>query len=147
MQHNHLGKDIKSMTLPAIRANQEVISDALMDELCAHDCPSKTISEVMVAFDELISNIVNYAYKGTQGDMRVDFSVGGEDKLVLTLDFIDKGIPFDPLKKPDPDITLSVEEREIGNLGIFMVKKMMTSVEYERVADENHLRITKVFEE
>lgn len=145
MQHNHLGKDIKSMTLPAIRANQEIMSDAIMDMLCAHDCPAKTISEVMVAFDELISNIVNYAYKDGQGDMRIDFSIGGEVPT-LTLDFIDKGIPFDPLKKPDPDITLSVEDREIGNLGIFMVKQMMTSIEYERVGDENHLRITKMFE-
>ena len=61
----------------------------------------------------------------------------------VTFRMADKGIPFDPLKKPDPDITLSAEEREIGGLGIFITKKTMDTVSYAYENGENVLTMTK----
>ena len=63
--------------------------------------------------------------------------------LTATVTFIDRGIPYDPLKKADPDVTLSADEREIGGLGIFIAKKVMDSIAYEYKNGQNILRIKK----
>lgn len=72
--------------------------------------------------------------------MRVEVT---EAPISVIITFIDRGIPYDPLKKDDPDITLSAEEREIGGLGIFMVKKTMDEITYEYKDGQNILRIRK----
>ena len=66
-----------------------------------------------------------------------------QDPLAVVVTFIDRGMPYDPLKKADPDTALSAEEREIGGLGIYMVKKTMDGVSYEYKDGQNILRITK----
>ena len=66
-----------------------------------------------------------------------------ENPLSVIITFIDNGIPYDPLKKEDPDITLSAEERDIGGLGIYMVKKTMDAVSYEYKDGCNILTIKK----
>ena len=66
-----------------------------------------------------------------------------EEPLSVVITFIDNGVPYDPLRKNDPDTTLSAEEREIGGLGIYMVKKSMDGVEYEYKDGQNILKIIK----
>ena len=66
-----------------------------------------------------------------------------DDKKSIIITFIDEGVPFDPLIKKDPNVSLSVEERDIGGLGIFIVKKTMDKVEYEYKENQNILKITK----
>jgi anti-sigma regulatory factor (Ser/Thr protein kinase) len=74
----------------------------------------------------------------------VEFGIGfDKESRVLTFRMADSGIPFDPLKKPDPDVTLSAEERDIGGLGIFITKKTMDSVEYAYENGKNILTMTK----
>lgn len=102
----------------------------------------KAQMQISIAVDELFGNIVNYAYPNGEGTatVRVEASEDGK-KAVIT--FIDSGIPYNPLEKEDPDITLSAEDRPIGGLGIFMVKKSMDDMIYRYEDNKNILAIIK----
>ena len=106
------------------------------------DCPMKTQIQLDVAVEELYVNIASYAYAPETGPatLRIVPEDGG-----VAITFIDHGMPYDPLAKPDPDVTLSAEERQIGGLGIYMVKKSMDGMEYRREGDSNVLTIHKRF--
>ena len=105
-----------------------------------NDCSMKAQMQIDIALEELFVNIAHYAYPDSQGEAEI--RVGFADKYVeITL--VDSGIPYDPLAKPDPDVTLSAEERQIGGLGIFMSKKLMDSVEYEYTDSKNILTVKK----
>ena len=106
------------------------------------ECPMKAQMQVDVAIDELFSNIAYYAYNPEIGSATVRVEVT-EDPLAVVITFIDNGVPYDPLAKEDPDISLSIEERGIGGLGIYMVKKTMDDVSYEYKDGQNILRIKK----
>ncbi|MCR4842027.1 MAG: ATP-binding protein [Eubacterium sp.] len=104
----------------------------------------KTQMQMEVAVEELYVNIAHYAYVPGVGDATIRVEVGEDsEKKTVSVTFIDKGIPYNPLEKEDPDVTLSAEERGIGGLGIYMVKKSMDSVEYVFKDDQNILTITK----
>ena len=94
--------------------------------------------------DELFGNIAHYAYDPNVGPATVRVEVPKEPLSVI-ITFIDNGVPYDPLKKADPDITLSADDREVGGLGIFLVKKTMDDVSYEYKNGQNILRIKKSF--
>ncbi|MBR4870046.1 MAG: ATP-binding protein, partial [Oscillospiraceae bacterium] len=97
---------------------------------------------VCVAIEEVFVNVAHYAYGDGEGDVTLGIGFDGESRTVH-FRLSDRGIPFDPLQKPDPDITLSVEEREIGGLGIFITKKTMDTVTYAYENGENILSMTK----
>lgn len=85
--------------------------------------------KLRLSIEETVENVVQYAYKDSIGWMEVETSL--DDKaLMLTVTLKDAGKPFNPLEMPDPDITLSVEEREIGGLGIYLCKQLMDEVTY-----------------
>ena len=86
-------------------------------------------------FDEIYANIVNYS-KATLATVSYNIENGK-----LRIVFADNGIPYNPLEAAEPDTSLSAEEREIGGLGIFMVKKMSESMEYEYTDNKNILTI------
>ena len=102
----------------------------------------KLQTAICVAIEEVFVNVAHYAYGQSQGDVRLDVAFDKETRIV-TFRMVDKGIPFDPLKKPDPNITLSAEEREIGGLGIFITKKTMDQVSYSYENGQNILTMTK----
>ena len=102
--------------------------------------PEKITSQLMIAADEVFSNIAAYAYPGTSGMVTV--SAEQTDSL-LQLTFADTGRPFDPLSTAEPDINLPLKQRKIGGLGIFVVKNLMDKVEYRRENDRNILILTK----
>ncbi len=110
------------------------------------ECPMKTQMQVDVAIDELFSNIARYAYNPEIGSATVRVEVT-EDPIAVVITFIDNGVPYDPLAKADPDITLSAEERDIGGLGIYMVKQTMVDVYYEYKEGQNILRYKKNIQE
>ena len=106
------------------------------------DCPIKTMTALCVAIEEVFVNVANYAYKEGEGD--VSFRIGFEEnsrKVIFQME--DKGIPFNPLERPDPDVTKSAEEREIGGLGIFIAKKTMDEITYAYEDGKNSLTMTK----
>lgn len=110
-------------------------------ELEKVSAPMKVMTQMDVSIEEIFVNIASYAYSD---NANASAEIGVEAfENQITVVFEDSGIPFDPLAKADPDITLSAEERGIGGLGIFMVKKFMDDVSYQRVDDKNILTILK----
>ena len=133
---------MKELTIAATVENIETVTDFVNEQLEAYDCPMKAQIQIDVAIDELFGNIAHYAYDPEVGDATVRVEVTDEP-LAVVITFIDKGVPYDPLAKADPNTTLSAEEREIGGLGIFMVKKTMDDITYEYKDGQNILRIKK----
>ena len=113
--------------------------DAILEE---NDCPPQVMIQLDVAVEEIYVNIAHYAYRPGIGKATITASFN-EESRELTLVFEDSGKKFDPLAKEDPDISLPVEERQIGGLGIFMVKKSMDKVTYEYKDGKNILTIVK----
>ena len=133
---------MKELTVEAKTANIEAVTDFVNEQLEALDCPMKAQMQIDIAIDELFGNIAHYAYNPEIGKATVRVEVI-EDPLAVTITFIDNGVPYDPLAKADPDTTLSAEEREIGGLGIYMVKKSMDDITYEYKDGQNILTIKK----
>lgn len=118
------------------------VQDFIDEQLQRFDCPPKVKFQLDVAVEEIFVNIAHYAYPGRQGEATVRCCVE-EDPLQVTIQFLDNGQPFNPLLKQDADITLSAEDRQIGGLGIFMVKKSMDVVDYVYEDGKNVLTIKK----
>ena len=133
---------MKELTIAAKVENIEAVTDFVNEQLEALDCPMKAQMQIDIAIDELFGNIAHYAYNPEIGKATVRVEVI-EDPLAVTITFIDNGVPYDPLAKADPDTTLSAEEREIGGLGIYMVKKSMDDITYEYKDGQNILTIKK----
>jgi anti-sigma regulatory factor (Ser/Thr protein kinase) len=136
---------MEALRIKALTDNLDRVLQYVDAALEIMGCSMKNQIQIDMAVEELFVNIAHYAYKGTVGDAVI---IAGPDPKsgILRITFRDWGIPFDPLAKTDPDISLSVEEREIGGLGIFMVKKSMDSVDYEYKDGHNILRIKKNFQ-
>lgn len=133
---------MKELTIGATVENIGIVTEFVDKQLEAMDCPMKAQMQIDIAIDELFGNIASYAYNPEIGQATVRVEVT-EDPLAVIITFIDNGVPYDPLKKEDPDITLSAEEREIGGLGIYMVKKSMDDINYEYKDGQNILSIKK----
>lgn len=118
---------MKRLLLDATDDNLSVAMSYL-GELLDIDCSPRARMHLEVAFEEIFVNIAHYAYGNKTGQVEILFDRTDDD---LKITFIDSGKPYDPLAKPDPDTTLSAELRQIGGLGIFLVKKYMDDVSYE----------------
>ena len=133
---------MKELTIAATVENIETVTDFVNKQLEALDCPMKAQMQIDIAIDELFGNIAHYAYNPEIGRATVRVEVI-EEPLSVVITFIDNGVPYDPLAKADPDTTLSADEREIGGLGIYMVKKPMDDITYEYKDGQNILKIKK----
>ena len=133
---------MKELTIAATVESIETVTAFVDEQLEILDCPMKAQMQIDIAIDELFSNIAHYAYHPEIGEATVRVEVV-EDPLAVIITFIDNGVAYDPLKQADPDITLSAEEREVGGLGIYMVKKSMDEISYEYVNGQNILKIKK----
>ena len=133
----------------------ELIVEAKLDNLAQvlqfvdsrleeEDCPIGLQMKIDVAVEELFVNVASYAYAPDSGSVAVRMEVE-EDPKTVVITFADHGVPYDPLAKEDPDVTLSINDREIGGLGIFMVKKSMDDVRYEYRDGMNILTLVKEF--
>ena len=134
--------DPNEMTVEATLENIPAVTAFVDERLEALDCPMKAQMQIDVAIDELFSNIARYAYDPVTGPATVRVDVD-QEPLAVRITFIDHGKPYDPLAKADPDVTLSAEDRQIGGLGIFMVKKTMDDVQYEYKDGQNILTVEK----
>ena len=105
-------------------------------------CPMKSQMAICVAVEEIFVNIASYAYGEGTGEASLAFGFDEKERL-MTLVVSDEGVPFNPLKREEPDITLSAAEREIGGLGIFITKKTMDTVDYSFENGKNILTMTK----
>ncbi len=105
-------------------------------------CPLKVQMQIDVTLEELFVNIAHYAYQKDGGKANIRVKITSK---YAEITLIDNGIPYNPLQKPDPDITLSAQERSIGGLGIFMSKKFMDEISYKHCDSKNILTIKKFF--
>ena len=133
---------VKEMTVEAAVENIRAVTDFVEAELDAVDCPPKAKMQIGVAIDEIMANIAQYAYAPGTGPVTVRFGYE-QASGTATLTFLDKGMPYNPLEKKDPDVHLSAENRPIGGLGIFLVKKTMDSMDYAYKFGQNVLTIQK----
>ena len=136
------GEHMTSKTFPAKTEALNEVLGFVEETLESFECPMKLQMAICVAIEEVFVNVAHYAYPESMGDMTLHIGFDVESRTV-TFRMTDKGIPFDPLKKPDPDITLSAEEREVGGLGIFITKKTMDSLCYAYENGENVLTMIK----
>ena len=133
---------VESKTFPA---KTESLTDVLSfteQILEKYQCSMKIQTAICVAIEEVFVNVAHYAYGESQGDVKFDITFDNTTRNI-TFRMTDKGVPFDPLKKSEPDITLSAEEREIGGLGIFITKKTMDLVTYAYENGKNILTMIK----
>ena len=126
----------------AVVENLDEVLGFIDENLDAADCSPKVAMQIRLAAEEIFVNIASYAYQPEKGKAIVRVEIT-EDPLTVAITFIDHGIPYDPLKKADPDITLSAEERDIGGLGVFLAKKTMDDVTYEYKDGQNILKLKK----
>lgn len=133
---------MKEMTINATVDNIPQVTSFVDGQLEALGCPIKAQMQIDIAIDELFGNIAHYAYNPDVGPATVRVEVLREP-LAVVITFIDNGVRYDPLAKDDPDITLPADKRELGGLGIYMVKKCMDEITYEYKDGQNILRIKK----
>ena len=133
---------MKEITIDATVDNISSVTDFVDEQLEAFECPLRAKMQIDIAIDELFGNIAHYAYKPDVGPATVRVEVS-ENPLAVIITFIDRGVQYDPLSAEEPDTTLSAEERRIGGLGIFIVKKSMDEITYEYKDGQNILKIKK----
>ena len=134
----------KTLQVDATLENMDAVISFVEEQLQEVDCPGKVCRQICVSLEEIYVNIVNYAYGDNIGPCTITTSIesyleGGELCMVIK----DRGKPFNPLEREDPDITLSAEERRIGGLGIYMVKKSMDEVSYAHRDGYNTITLVK----
>lgn len=128
----------KKITVQAVYENTEKAADFVKANL-PKECSAKVCHQVAIAVDEIYSNIIKYS-EATE----LQIQVGIYDEMIYLL-FADNGIPYNPLENKEPDTKVPIKEREIGGLGLFMVKKMMDYMEYEYQEEKNRFIIGKKF--
>lgn len=133
------------LTIEARLDNLNQVLQFIDEQLEQTDCPMKAQMKIDIAVEEVFVNVASYAYAPETGlvTVRIEFE---QRPRAAVITFIDRGVPYDPLAKDDPDVSLSVHDRQIGGLGIFMVKKSMDEMEYQYKDGQNILTIRKVFE-
>ncbi len=133
---------MNTITLEATVENIPSVTAFVEEQLEAMGCPMRAQMQIDVAVDEIFGNIANYAYAPGTGEATVGVELEASGEAVV-ITFIDGGVPYNPLQKTDPDVTLSAEERTVGGLGIFLVKKTMDGMSYAYEDGKNILRLRK----
>lgn len=133
---------MKELVLEALTDNFKKVIEFIDEQLQDTACPPKKKMQINLAVEEIFVNIAHYAY-GSETGMAKIVSELDPAGTMLTIIFIDQGIPFNPLQKEDPNTNLSPDDRQIGGLGIFLVKKLMNEVDYKYYEGCNILTIKK----
>ena len=136
---------MREMDIAATLDNLDTVMAFVDQQLEEVGCSMKAQMQIDIAVEEVYVNIAHYAYNPEIGGVTIRVQIE-EEPLAVILTFIDKGKPYDPLAKEDPDVTLAAEDRQIGGLGIFMVKKSMDNVSYEYNEGRNILTLKKNLE-
>lgn len=129
-------------TFPAKDTSLNDVLSFAEEALRKAGCPRKAVMPITVALEEIFINIAHYAYPHRSGEVTLAIDYDSESRT-MTFQMTDNGIPFDPLSKPDPDITLPAEERQIGGLGIYMMRRTMDEVRYRYEDGQNRLTMKK----
>ena len=134
---------MSEINLEAKIENIETAQALLHEQIDKFDCSFGVVMQLEIAIEEIFTNISNYAYGENTGMALVKIETT-DDPACVYITFTDGGTPYNPLEKEDPDITLGIEDRPIGGLGIFMVKETMDDMIYEYKDGKNVLTIKKL---
>jgi|WetSurMetagenome_2_1015567.scaffolds.fasta_scaffold00045_39 serine/threonine-protein kinase RsbW len=130
-----------TLTVPAVMERFKEMNDFIERESLAAGFDRKTTNKILLAGEEILVNVIHYAYSNG-GDLTISCGPApGAGGIVIEIS--DSGVAFNPLDAGEPDLSLPVEERPIGGLGIFMVKNIMDEVRYKRENGRNVFTMTK----
>lgn len=134
----------KEITVAATLENLDKVVCLVEDMLSITSCPAKVKMQIALCLEEVFVNVASYAYDGEEGSCTIAVSTQYTDTDgMITLEITDDGRPFNPLEKEDPDISLSADDRQVGGLGIYMVKNYMDYKTYHYKNKKNMLRLDK----
>lgn len=131
-----------SLKLSASMDNFDAFMDFLKSQIENEIIEKKTLNDILIAGEEAIVNVLRYAYPDKNGELELIVE-HQENPKGVSIELIDSGIAFNPLERLEPDINAPVEDRPIGGLGIFMIKKMMDELNYSRENGQNNFRLIK----
>lgn len=137
-----MNSKMEDLTLQASDHTLYTVLDAVEAHLKKSGCPEEIRTEVLISVEEIYVNIAHYAYQGRPGEATVQMEVTQNPKVCRVV-FKDRGIPYNPLEKEDPDLDVLIEERQVGGLGIYMVKQYMDRMEYQYKGGYNILIMEK----
>jgi len=126
---------------PAALDSVSQIREYIGEEIAGLGVDDRLAFQLGLAIEELTVNIVKYAYKDNLGQT-IDVAIQ-KGPYQVTIHVMDRGVPFNPMKAPEPDIEAPLEDRQVGGLGLFLVKNLVDEIKYERIGDQNHLMIMK----
>ena len=135
---------MEKLTIDATIENLETVTEFITSSLEEKDCSIKIIMQMELVMEEIFVNVASYAYRPNVGSVTVCKEIEDAPRAIK-ITFIDGGVDFNPLAKEDPNINASVEERNIGGLGIFLVKKNVDDIFYERKDGKNIFTVKKFF--
>ncbi|MCX5882558.1 MAG: ATP-binding protein [Deltaproteobacteria bacterium] len=130
---------MSSIKLPAKIENMELLVQFISDIARKVGFPGKRVKEIELATEEALVNIINYAYPDHSGDIKVTCTQDPSKALIIKIE--DTGIAFDIMSLKDPDISASISDREVGGLGVFLIRKLMDKVQYHRKNKKNILKL------
>jgi len=132
---------MNTIELPAIMDNLEEGIDFILAGIEQAGVDQKMLFQLRLACEEVIVNVINYAYPDSKGSMQISYDISDNELEVVVSD---SGVHFNPINKEDPDLSIPLEDRKIGGLGIFLVRNIMDQVEYSREDGRNILTMRKV---
>ena len=133
---------MKEITLQAKMDNLNPVIDMIEKELERFSCPMEVLTQISIACEEIFVNIACYGYTPDEGDAVVSIDITGNSPKRCVIIFDDSGHQFNPLEKPDPDVTLAAVERPIGGLGIYLARKLTDKISYIRSNISNILTLS-----
>mgnify|MGYP002622144341 CR=1 FL=1 len=133
---------MQELVVEARLENLDKVNDFVNRAISEFDCSKKSVMQLGVIVEEIFVNIASYSYPEYVGEVTVRTEIQ-KDPLAVTLLFIDSGVKYNPLEKEDPNLELSVDERQIGGLGIYLVKNMVEKISYDYIDEKNILTLTK----
>ncbi|WP_414469035.1 ATP-binding protein [Methanobacterium sp. ACI-7] len=137
---------MNKIIVPARAENVRKVLDFITEKLKQLKYSKRALLQLELSVEEAFVNIVNYAYENHDGEVLISCSID-ETSLQVTIQFIDTGIQYNPLEKEDPDISLNIQEKEVGGLGILLIKNNVDSIRYEYKNGKNILTLQKKLNE
>ena len=131
----------EELVIEAIVDNLNTVNSFVHKSIEQFNCSKRTLMQLDLIVEEIFVNIASYAYSPNTGSVKILLDVKDE---LISLSFIDSGIPYNPLEKSDPDVNLSAEERPIGGLGIFLTKNLVNDITYQHIDGKNVLTFVKL---
>ena len=132
----------EELVIEAVIDNLDAVNSFIHKSIEQFEVSKRTLMQLDLVVEEIFVNVASYAYTPNTGLVKILIEAK-EKPLTVSLTFIDSGVPYNPLEKSDPDINLSVDDRQIGGLGIFLTKNLVDDITYQFVDGQNVLQLTK----